>query len=352
MPERLLTHRTFANALTDLKARQYHDVVCAGILVADIFADPVARLPNPGELTTTASLVMNVGGSAANTAVALRILGQEVDVSGKVGCDMQGDFVVSELQRRGIGVARIQRTAHCPTSGTVVLNVRGEDRRYLHAIGANAEFGLADLDFSSLDGAKVLYFGGYLALPLFTSAQLTKLFREARQRGITTVLDVIMPAGTSYGPGDIESVLHYANFFLPNCEEAARLTGEADAWRQADRLGELNPECAVVITRGPEGPLAKWRGRFFETPCFRMESIDESGAGDAFAAGLITALLQGWDLEPSLMFAAVVGGSSTRALGCFNSVFSFEEAVSFLETEPLTRARWDTLLGARHSRPA
>jgi sugar/nucleoside kinase (ribokinase family) len=351
VPERFLTHRTFTNALADLKARQHYDVVCAGILVADIFADPIPCLPNPGELTTTASLAMSVGGSAANTAVALRILGQQVDVSGKVGFDIQGDFVVSELRRRGIGVSRIRRTAQCPTSGTVILNVSGEDRRYLHSIGANAEFSLPDLDASFLDGAKVLYFGGYLALPQFTSAQLTKLLREAKSRGITTVLDVTIPTGRPYGIGDIESVLHYADFFLPNSEEAARLTGEADAWSQAGRLAELNPECAVVITRGPQGPLAKWRGRFFETPRFRMESIDESGAGDAFAAGLIAALLQSWDLERVLMFAAVLGGSSTRALGCFNSVFTFDEAVSFLESEPETRGRWDTLLGA-HCRPA
>lgn len=346
-----MTQRIFANGFADLKDRRFIDVACAGILVADIFANPIPRLPNPGELTTTSSLVTSVGGSAANTAVTLRILGHEVDVVGNVGSDMQGDFVVSELQRRGIGVSRIRRSVHCPTSGTVILNVVGEDRRYLHSIGANAEFASDDFDFSLFDCAKVLYFGGYLALPAFRAADLTELLRAAKRRGLTTVVDVTMPAGTSYGIADIASVLRYTDYFLPNCEEAARLTGVADCCGQAKRLSELNPECVVVITRGAQGPLVKWRGRFFETPPFRMESVDESGAGDAFAAGLIAAVLRGWDLEAVLMFAAAVGCSSTRALGCFTGVFSFQQAVSFLETEPLTRSRWDSLLGA-HRRPA
>lgn len=290
---------------------------------------------------------MSVGGSAANTAVALRILGQDVEVAGKVGADMRGDFVVHELRRRGIGVRGIQRSVHSSTSGTIILNVIGEDRRYLHSTGANAEFQLEDLDLSSLDALKVLYFGGYLALPLFTAVQLTELLKEAKLRGITTVLDVTMPADVSYDIRDVASVLRYTDYFLPNCEEAARLTEEVDPRSQADRLSELNPECTVVITRGAAGPFAKWRSRFFETPHFRMESVDESGAGDAFAAGLIVALLQGWELEAALMFAAAVGGSSTRALGCFNGVFNFEQAISFLESEPLTRARWDTFLGAQ-----
>jgi 5-dehydro-2-deoxygluconokinase len=59
--------------------------------------------------------------------------------------------------------------------------------------------------------------------------------------------------------------------------------------------------------------------------------VDESGAGDAFAAGLIAGVLEGWPLERTLRFAAAVGASCTRALGCTDGVFSMEEALAFLE---------------------
>jgi sugar/nucleoside kinase (ribokinase family) len=304
-----------------------------GILVADVFANPIRRLPEPGELTTTSGFVMSVGGCAANTAVALRILGHDVNVAGKVGLDIFGEFVISELMRRGVGVEHIRRTSMHPTSGTVIFNVDGEDRRYLHCIGANADLTLADIDYGVLEEANVLYVGGYLAAPSFTSYDLALLFREAKSRGITTVLDVVMPAGRSFGLGHIAPALRYTDYFLPNQDEAARLTGRGDVRLQAQRLSEVNPDCAVVITRGHCGSFAMRRDRVIVTPPFPVETVDESGAGDAFTAGLITGLLENWDLERTLSFAGVVGASCTRALGCFAGVFTFDEAVGFLNEQ-------------------
>lgn len=308
-------------------------VVCAGVLVADLFANPVRRLPEPGELTTTSGFAMSVGGCAANTAVALRILGREVSLAGKVGTDLFGDFVISELMRRGIGVGQIRRTPARPTSRTMVFNVEGEDRRYLHCIGANAELTLTDIDPSILNDAQVLYLGGYLALPSLPPKDAAKLFCDAKRRGITTVLDVVMPAERKFGIEDIAPVLRYTDYFLPNEDEAGRLTGAKSALVQAKCLSEINPECAVVITRGPRGSVAMRRNRTIETPPFRMDAVDESGAGDAFVAGLITSLFEGWDLERALLFASAIGGSCTRALGCYAGVFTFEEACRFLEEQ-------------------
>jgi len=274
---------------------------------------------------------MSAGGSAANTAIALRILGRDVQVAGKVGVDIQGDFVISELRRQGVGVRNIRRTKNRCTSGTIILNVKGEDRRYLHYAGANAEFGSDDLDIGSLDDAMVLYFGGYLALPGFTVTPLTELLRQAKSRGMTTVLDVTMPAEEPFGIEHVAPPLLYTNYFLPNYEEAAMLTGEVDERIQCRRPNDLNPDCAVVITRGPQGTTTRRRGCLIETPPFPMESVDGAGAGDAFTAGLIAALLEEWELKRALKFASAIGASRTRVLGCFSSVFTFEETLFFLE---------------------
>jgi sugar/nucleoside kinase (ribokinase family) len=307
------------------------EVVCAGILVADVFANPIQRLPCAGEIATTSAFVASVGGCAANTAAALRILGRDVTVAGKVGTDIFGDFVISELHRYGIGVQHIQRTPDYPTSGTVIFSVQGEDRRYLHSIGANADFTLDDLDFTLLDQARILYLGGYLAMPSFSPDHLARLFREAKRRGLTTVLDVVLPSEEKFGMEHIAPALPYTDYFLPNTEEAQRLTGCTHPRRQAEALGALNPECVVVITLGKLGSTAIQSGRVIRTPAFQIGTVDESGAGDAFTAGLITGLLNGWDLEHALTFASAVGASRTRALGCFTGVFTFEDAVAFLE---------------------
>jgi sugar/nucleoside kinase (ribokinase family) len=307
------------------------EVVCAGILVADVFANPIARLPGAGEVATTPGFVTSVGGCAANTAAVLRILGREVAVAGKVGEDMFGNFVISELRRYGIGVQHIRRTSNRPTSGTVIFSVRGEDRRYLHSIGANADFTLDDIDFALLNHARVLYLGGYLAMPSFTPGHLATLFREAKRLGLMTVLDVVMPYEAAFGIEDVAPAFPYTDYFLPNLEEAQRLTGYTDERHQAEALSALNRNCNVVITLGRRGSIAIQGGRVIKTPPFSMKTVDESGAGDAFTAGLITGLLSGWDLEHALTFASAVGASRTRSLGRLEGIFTFEEAVSFLE---------------------
>ena len=307
------------------------DAVCVGILVADIFASPIDSLPRAGELKLTDRFLQAAGGCAMNVAADLRRLGRTVAVAGMVGEDMLGDFVIQEACRQGIDAAGIVRSRHAQTSGTVIIPVRGEDRRYLHSTGANADFLLADLDPSLMDGARVLYVGGYLAMPRFDPADLAALFRRARERNVTTVLDVVVPAGAAVSMSSIQPVLPHTDYFLPNQDEAHRLTGCADVHEQAETLARLNQDCCIVITRGVRGCCARRGAEWLEMPGYRVESIDESGAGDAFAAGLIAGILEKWPLAQILRFASAVGASCTRSLGCTDGVFSFEEAVRFIE---------------------
>jgi sugar/nucleoside kinase (ribokinase family) len=307
------------------------EVVCLGILVADVFAQPVSALPQPGELKTTDGFLHSAGGCAANVAVNLRRLGRSVSVVGKVGSDSLGQFVIDELARQGIGTGWIRRSATQPTSATVILNVRGEDRRYLHCIGANRDFSAADVGPQILLGTKVLYAGGYMAMPGFSGGDLQRIFRDAKNAGLTTVLDVVIPAGTSGAAEQVLPALAYTDYFLPNNDEAKLLTGASSPLEQARELSRHSPRATVVVTLGSGGSLAVKEGRIVETPAFHMASIDESGAGDAFAAGLIVGILEGWTLESTLRFAAAVGASCTRAVGCSAGVFGFQEAMDYVK---------------------
>ncbi|PYV45939.1 MAG: hypothetical protein DMG06_00465 [Acidobacteria bacterium] len=311
------------------------DVICLGILVADIFASPIDSIPEAGHLKLTDRLLLNIGGCAANTAADLRRLGRNVKVLGKVGEDLFGDFVLKDLERLGVDVSSVKRSQKHPTASTFILNVRGQDRRYIHCIGANADLTFADVDCSALDGARALYVGGYMAMPGFGSHDLTQLFREAKKRSLTTVLDVVIPAGNLLSPEQIESMLSYTDVFLPNDDEAYALTGLREPAAQADFLARLNPDCTIVITQGSRGALARLDREVLHASSFKVNSLDESGAGDAFAAGFLTGLLEGWSLECTLRFASAAGASCTRALGCTTSVFGFEEAVAFIRENPL-----------------
>src|SRR6266704_1225630 len=111
-------------------------VVCAGILVADLFVPPLERLPIGGDLVVTEDFLVQPGGCAANTAISLAKLGVSVSVVGKVGTDIFGDAVERDLQTNGVRTDALRRSSTYGTSKTVILPVIGEDRRYIHTIGA------------------------------------------------------------------------------------------------------------------------------------------------------------------------------------------------------------------------
>ena len=306
------------------------DVVCLGILVADIFGSPINSMPAAGELALLDRYLMSVGGCAANTAVDLTRLGRTPSVLGKVGDDLFGEFVLQDLKRAGIDTAFIKRSKTHPTSCTFIVNVRGQDRRYIHCFGANADFSIADVDAKALDGARALYVGGYLAMPSFRHEHLLELFRKAKDQGLITALDVVVPAGSSTRLEDMRAALAYTDVFLPNDDEARALTGRSDPLEQAEMFARLNPNCTVVITQGKAGAVARRGSQILRAGVFKVDSIDGSGGGDAFDAGFLVGMLEGWTLEETLRFASAVGASCTRALGCHDGVFRFDEAMAFI----------------------
>ena len=120
---------------------------------------------------------------------------------------------------------------------------------------------------------------------------------------------------------------------MPNDDEAAALTGESEPRRQAERLLELGAG-TVVVTMGERGLVAVSRNETMELPAPRVAFVEPSGAGDAFAAGLVYGLLQRWSLRRCLEFASVIGASACTRLGCTAGLFTRAEADAYLETEP------------------
>jgi len=213
----------------------------------------------------------------------------------------------------------------------VIVGVHGQDRRYIHTFGANAALRVHDLD--ELFAADALYVGGYLLLPGLSAGELAERLRLARARGVLTVLDVAIPAeDASRSPVDVAELLPHVDVFVPNEDEARVLTGQADPHRQARLLAEAGAKI-VIVTRGAAGAVVCHQGNSFDVAAPDVEVVDESGAGDAFDAGLILGLLEGWDIGRSAAFASIVGASSCASLGCWESVCTRSEAEALLEKQ-------------------
>ena len=309
-----------------------------GILVADHLCDPIDHLPAAGELVLSSRLPLATGGCAANVAVDLARLGVGVGVVGCVGRDAFGRFIIDELAVAGVGVDHIRQLDGVETSGTLILNVSGEDRRFVHCVGANARMQVADIPREQLRSAKVLYVGGYLLMPALEGEPLAALFREARSYGVKTVLDIVLP-----GPGDhlprLESVLAETDVFLPNTDESRVLTGEADPLKQAERFASAGAG-AVVVTCGEQGSIVVSADKRLRAGVHQVDYRGGTGSGDAFDAGYIAGLLAGEDLEGCVRWGSAIGASCVRSISATDGVFTRAEAEAFMRDRPLKIERF------------
>lgn len=314
------------------------DVLCAGIVVADHVSSPIDHLPAAGELVLADRLLLTIGGCAANVAVDLARQDVAVRVLARVGDDVFGRVVRDMLREAGVDVTAIQETAGQPTSQTLIVNVAGQDRRFIHTIGANAFFRAADLPLDLVRRCKVLYLGGFFVMDRMVQDELIPVFAAARQAGAKVVLDVVTP-----GPGDylprLERLLPHVDVFLPNDHEAALILGEPDPHRQAERFHSLGVGTAIV-TLGNGGAVLVSGQERLQAPAFAVPFVDGSGGGDAFAAGYVTGLLRGLDAAGCLRYASALGASCVRAIGTTTSVFTRAEAEAFLAANELPVVRW------------
>jgi sugar/nucleoside kinase (ribokinase family) len=310
-------------------AKKGAPVVCAGVIVADHLTPPIDRFPGPGELVKVDDLVLNIGGLAANVAVVLSRLGVGVKISCRVGGDAFGRFVAESLEKEGVDTSGLVIDPDRATSQTLIVNVKGQDRRFIHSFGANAALSSADLDAAITPEARVLYVGGYLILPGLTPEALADRFARARERDITTVLDVACPGPADY-LSQLKPVLPHTDVFLPNSDEAALiLGGETDAVRQAEAFRSMGA-ARVVITRGEHGSISLSEANRLKLGVYPVDYVDGTGSGDAFDAGYIAGLISGLDEPGCLKLASALGASCVRAVGTTAGIFSRPEADRFI----------------------
>jgi len=313
-----------------------HEVLCVGLIVADHVSAPIPALPKSGMLVKTDRLEVTIGGCGANTAVDLGRLGMNVGLAGMVGDDVLGRYCLEFLRDRHVdcGLVSVSRTAQ--TSATLIVNVQGEDRRFIHAVGANAEFTGTEIPAAALQQAKVIAVGGFGLNPALSGANVAAAFRAARNGGTTTVLDVVI-GDVAPVPAMLALALPETDVFLPNHDEARLLTGLEDPWEQADHFRKLGAR-TVVITAGRDGVYAVSPEERVQLPAFAVKQVDGTGSGDAFVAGFIFGLIQNAGLKECLRYGAAMGASCVQAVGATTGVFNREQLEAFLASNPARSA--------------
>lgn len=305
------------------------DVVCLGILVADVLGKPVDEYPGRGKLVLVDQMELHTGGCAANTGVSLAKIGVDTGIIGKVGADGFGDFIVSQIERHGMDARGVVRDPDTATSATMVMVHGDGERSFIHYLGANATLVESDVNFDLMRGAKILHIAGSFLMPAIDGQPTANVLRKAQEMGITTSLDTAWDSRGRWMEL-LAPCLPYMDYFVPSIEEARMVTGKHDPADVAKVLMDRGVK-VVGLKMGEDGCYIRSAGAEVRIPKFDVDAVDACGAGDAFAAGFLTGVVKGWDLEMTGRFANAVGALCVTAIGATTGIKSLEETLAFME---------------------
>jgi sugar/nucleoside kinase (ribokinase family) len=310
-------------------------VLCAGTILVDV-GKVIDVYPALDHLATIEQISLGTGGPALNMAVDLRMLGATcpVGVVGAVGDDEHAAFILAECARLGVNTAGVRKLTGAITSFTDAMVERDGGRRTMfHHSGANALFDASTADLGT-SGARILHAGAPGIHPIMDTGLpgggngWSALLQRAQAAGLHTNLELV-----SVAPGRIAEVtlpcLPYADSVVINELEAGALTGidapapTADGpvdWPtlEAMALGLIERGVSVLaVVHFPAGCVAAapggrtWRQGSVRMPREQVRST--TGAGDAFAAGVIMGLHEGWPVERCLRLAVASAAACVRS---------------------------------------
>ena len=296
------------------------------VVVGEIYVDHVlsgfTRWPAPGEEVVTDHYTRDIGGGAAATACGLARLGRHVELVGLIG-DIDAPWFDRRFAEFGVGTQGLARVDG--KTGMTVSVSTAEDRSFFTHIGVNARVGarLLDADTTALLGrARHVHFA--MPLPYAVAAIVLPMLAAT---GTTTSLDMGYQPDWLTDPAN-HPTLRTVDHLLPNEKEAAILAGSDDIHAYlaaADAIGLRHP----MLKRGAAGAIARGiDGGVVAVAPPAVTAIDTTGAGDAFDAGFIDALLDGGDVTERLRRACITGALSTRAAGALAALPDAQEVRS------------------------
>ncbi|MFO7258917.1 MAG: carbohydrate kinase family protein [Bacteroidota bacterium] len=286
------------------------DVVVLGELNVDLIANNIEGPPEMGKEVIARSFTTTLGSSSAIFASNLSTLGTSVTFVGRVGNDGNGDFILAELQSKGVDVSNTIRTGNRDTGVTVVLSY-GEDRAMITYPGCMTYLCDDDVTDDVLKSSRHLHISSIFLLPRLKK-NLVRLLTRAKRLGLTTSLDPQWDPAERWDL-DLDQVLPLTDIFLPNRRELEFLTGTSGIMNALTRIGDGN---VIVVKDGKEGAILWDHGTTFMQRSFLNEHVvDTIGAGDSFNAGFIHKYLVGEPLNECLKFACLIGAINTTAPG-------------------------------------
>lgn len=272
-----------------------------------------------GPLRYAGSLRISVGGAESNVAIGARRLGLSTAWIGRVGADDFGEMVVQRLRGEDV-ITRAIVDPDRPTGLMVkVQRTAGIARVTYHRDGsAGSRLAVEDLDHDLISTARVLHVTGITpALSQRARKAVHAAVDAGREHGALISVDYNYRRALwdpAQAAEEFRSLTCKADIVFATENEAAIIAGSADPDELARSIAELGPG-QVLVKRGHLGAVGYIDGHIYQVAGLPVAAIDQVGAGDAFAAGYLTALLDGVTPADRLLYAARVGAFAVTVSG-------------------------------------
>lgn len=356
-------------------------VIAAGHICLDITpvfpegkVEQLSKILTPGKLLNVKGVDVHTGGSVANTGLALKVLGADVVLMGKIGNDDFGKIVLDKVKEYGAEKGMLVTEGES-TSYSVVLAIPGIDRIFLHNPGANDTFDFCDIPKEELKDTVLFHFGYPPLMKRMyenNGEELINMMKDVKAQGIATSLDMAsVDPDSEAGQADweyiLEQVLPYVDFFVPSVEELCymldkerfakwqeRAAGrditeildiEKDVRPLAEQCIEFGAKVILIKCGAPglyyrtadkvtlweigeklELDADAWAGKEgFEKSYVPERILSGTGAGDTSIAAFLKAVLEGHSIEKCVQLATATGASCVAAYDALSGLKSFEE---------------------------
>jgi sugar/nucleoside kinase (ribokinase family) len=305
--------------------------------------------PQPEQLANIRSQSEGTGGAPYNVLIDLAHTGVPFPLfaAGLVGKDALGEHILATCREHKIDVQHLRTTPKAPTSYTDVMTEQGHGRRtFFHARGANALWDGEDLDFKKLD-VRIFHLGYLLLLdaldqpdPKF-GTKAARLLARAQAAGVKTCADVVSEDSDRFAR-IVNPALKHVDYCILNEIEAGKTTGfkirqpdgKLDTVALRHAAGALLQQGVreLVVVHFPEGAFVRTRkGEDFWQSSLKLPPkyiAGTAGAGDAFCAGGLYGLHEGWDLQRCLLTGVCIAAASLADATCTAGVKSLNTSLA------------------------
>lgn len=319
----------------------------AGLHPVDLLTvgESMVSLRSGGPLSAGGALTMHVAGAESNVAVGVARLGHSVSWAGVVGADPHGEFILRQLRAEGI---RLQhREDATRRTGVMFLERRTADvtRAFYYRSGsAGSTLSRDDMERTLRQGARVLHLTGITAALSPESRNAVEYAAErAAADGVVVSLDVNYRSKL-WSREEAREVLmplvRHAGVVIASDDELG-LVASAPAGHCDPEEGEMAMAAEllglgvreVVVKRGAAGAGVHTADGRHESAAVPVTSVDTVGAGDAFTAGYLSALLDGTDVAGRLQRGVLTGAFAVSTAGDWEGLPSRAE-LALLATTP------------------